>query len=524
MKQAKHISKFLIWLVLLAQLSTSIGAIAEPSVGTGIWDQFSTSLLPILTGGAETSEEASDVASSETGGDLTDTADPGSVDSAASATDDTTYADSIIESVARAQNFSVDAKAALLIDLDSQTVLYEQNADERVYPASLTKIMTCMLVLEHGNLGDTVTVSQTALENLDAEGSTANLQVGEELTVEELLYCMMLSSANEACNVAAEYIAGSVQAFVDMMNEKAAQLGCTGTHFANTHGLHDDDHYTTARDLSIITQEALKSETFKTITNTTAYTVPATNLSAERKLTTTNYLISKEDTTNYYYPNASGVKTGYTSKAGRCLITTADDGNLHLLSILCGAETAVLDSGDVVLENFIETANLLDYGFDNFAYATLLSTLYPVAEMEVTMSAGAEAVVLSPSQEVSSLLPKDYDETLVETKVTLQGNGSVEAPVAKGQELGTITVYYDGVKVGTSPLAAITDIARSELSYQAATTKSFLTANWWKLILGLLAFLILVYVLVFVLAHIRSKKMRRKKRNQMQNRRRDEGR
>lgn len=123
-------------------------------------------------------------------------------------------------------------------------------ADAKVYPASLTKIMTCMLVLEHGKLSDVITVSETALQDLDVEGSTANLQAGEELTVEELLYCMMLSSANEACNIAAEYIAGSVDAFVQMMNDKAAELAVSQTHFANTHGLHDDDHYTTARDLS----------------------------------------------------------------------------------------------------------------------------------------------------------------------------------------------------------------------------------------------------------------------------------
>lgn len=428
---------------------------------------------------------------------------------------------SIIDNIQASTNFSVEATAALLIDLDSDTVLYEQNADAKVYPASLTKIMTCMLVLEHGKLSDVITVSETALQDLDVEGSTANLQAGEELTVEELLYCMMLSSANEACNIAAEYIAGSVDAFVQMMNDKAAELGCTQTHFANTHGLHDDDHYTTARDLSLITKAALKSETFKTITNATAHTVPATNLSPERKLTTTNYLISKEDTPNYYYPNASGVKTGYTSKAGRCLITTANDGNLHLLSILCGAITTVLESGDVVLENFVETARLLDYGFDNFAYATLVSTLYPVAQINVSMSAGAEAVVLSPSKEISALLPKGYSEDAIETKVVLAGGGTVEAPVKTGQELGTITVSYKGELLGTSPLVAITDIARSELSYGANTTKSFLSASWWKLLLGAAGVVIVIYLVVAVAARTRRKKLRRKKRDQL--RRRNDG-
>lgn len=439
-------------------------------------------------------------------------ADPGQQAAAAQTAAAGATAQDLIRKTAVDAGFAVNAKAALLIDLDSDTVLYEQGADERVYPASLTKIMTCLLVLERGSLSDTITVSETALEGLDAEGSTANLQAGEELTVEQLLYCMMLSSANEACNIAAEYISGSVPAFVELMNQRAQELGCTGTHFANPHGLHDDDHYTTARDLSKITKEALKSETFKTITNTTAYTVPATNLSEERKLTTTNYLISKENTSQYYYPNAAGVKTGFTSKAGRCLITTADDGNLHLLSILLGADTTVLASGDVVLENFVETARLLDFGFDHFSYAVLLTTLYPVAEINVSMSAGAEAVVLAPVEEISALLPKDYDPALVQTDITLSGGGTVEAPVRKGQELGQVTVSYGGTVIGTSALAAITDIARSETSYQAATLKNFLANNWLKIILGLLGFLVLLYLAVFAWANNARKRRNRKKR------------
>ena len=164
--------------------------------------------------------------------------------------------------------FEVDAKAAILIDMNTGRTVYEKNIDERIYPASLTKIMTCLLALENGNLSDIVTIDEGAFAGLDGNSSTAGLQVGEQLTFNDLLYCLMISSGNEAANAVAEHIAGSIPDFVRMMNERAYELGCTGTHFANPHGLHDEEHYTTVRDLVAITLAALKSDNFRTITNT----------------------------------------------------------------------------------------------------------------------------------------------------------------------------------------------------------------------------------------------------------------
>ena len=159
------------------------------------------------------------------------------------------------------EQFSVAAKAALLIDLNTNRVVYEQDADERVYPASLTKIMTCLIALENGNLSDVVTVSESALADLDEDSSVAGLVVGEQMTLENLLYCMMVVSGNDACNVIAEHVAGSVTDFVRMMNQRAYELGCTNTHFNNPHGLHDESHYTTARDLAIRARISARSST-----------------------------------------------------------------------------------------------------------------------------------------------------------------------------------------------------------------------------------------------------------------------
>jgi D-alanyl-D-alanine carboxypeptidase (penicillin-binding protein 5/6) len=414
------------------------------------------------------------------------------------------------ETATASDSFSVNASAAILVELNTDSILYEQAADAKVYPASLTKVMTCLLALENGNLDDVLTVSETALENLHPDGSSADLIAGEQMRLIDLLYCVMLASANDACNVVAEYVSGSISAFVDLMNERAAEIGCTGTHFANAHGLHDDDHYTTARDLARIAAVALENEEFLTICTSKTYTVPATNLSDERDLYTTNYLVSDAITPAYYYSKASGVKTGYTSQAGRCLISTASDNGLYLLSVVCGAQTVVLESGDLELQSFTETKKLLEYGLNNFDYATVLSSLDTIAQLDVNFSAGADSVVVAPTDTITSILPKDYDEDLLERDVTLDNPDGVDAPISEGDKLGSVTVTYDGNELGSADLVAITDVPRSEVSYFRYQVRDFMLANWWKLLLGLFGILFLLYVLVY----FRAQRIRKKRRAQ----------
>ena len=424
-------------------------------------------------------------------------------------------ADGTADTSGAAPSHTVQATAAMLVELSNGQSLLEQNADVQVYPASMTKIMTCMLTLEHGNLTDVVTVSETALQNLDSAGSTAGLLAGEQLTVEELLYCMMLSSANEACNVAAEYVAGSVEAFVAMMNEEAAALGCTNTHFANTHGLHDENHYTTARDLVLIATEALKNETFRTITSTVTHTVPATNLSEERELFTTNLL--ETPNTQYYYEYAAGVKTGFTTPAGRCLISTAQrpDSDLHLLSVVCGASDVELEDGSIETQSFTETRDLFEWGFDNFSFATVLEA-NPVTEVPVFMSAGSDAAVVAASEAITAVMPIGYDEAQVELDIQLTSPQGVQAPVYEGGVLGTVTVRYQGTDLGTVQLVAITDTLRSELAASAATTGSFIADHFW-LLLGLAV--VLLFVLYLVINNVRRARRRKRRRLERERRR-----
>ena len=392
---------------------------------------------------------------------------------------------------------SIEASAAILLELNSDTVLLEQNADTKIYPASMTKIMTCLLTLENLKLSDTVTVSQTALDGLDESSSTADLAPGEVLTVDQLLYCMMLSSANEACNVAAEAVCGSVDAFVAMMNTRAGELGCTGTHFVNPHGLHNDDHYTTARDLSTIAREAMKNSKFREIVGKSSYEVPETNLHEKRRLTTTNQLLIRRENNRYYDKRVTGIKTGFTTPAGRCLIASAEDGTLSLLSVVCGCETRVLETGDLEFASFPETEKLLNYAFDNFTYTTVLTTLYPVAEIPVSRSAGANTVSLSPKSDLTVLLPLYYKPQLLRQRVTLLSEEGVTAPVHAGDELGTLTMYYKDQQLGSTELVAIADVERA--AFFGLFSENGAPGGWVRIVLMVLLLLLVAFLCLTVL-------------------------
>ncbi len=208
----------------------------------------------------------------------------------------------------------IRAKAAILVDADSGTVLYDKNIHEELPMASITKVMSALLVLEAVDRGQLrmdqgITATESAMKGMVEDGSTADIKVGETLTVEQLLYCMLVISANETCNILGEAVAGSVDAFVEQMNQRAQQLGCVNTHFANTTGLTQSGHYSSAWDIYLITREAMKHDEFMTIVNTKAYTVPATNMTdTERELHSTNALISNWRMTGYLYSGAQGIR------------------------------------------------------------------------------------------------------------------------------------------------------------------------------------------------------------------------
>ena len=411
--------------------------------------------------------------------------------------------------------FHVDAKAALLIDPDTGEILYEQNAHEPLYPASVTKILTCLLTLEaidDGKLtmGTVLTASETAISAVPPDGSNVGIQPGEELTVEELLYCVMLSSANEGCNMLAEAIDGSIAAFVDRMNRKAQELGCEDSHFCNTNGLPDANHYTTAWDLWLITREARTYPDFMPIVGTAYHEVPATNISEARQLYNTNYLISSYRTSYYLYKGAEGIKTGSTEAAGHCLVASATRGDRSLLSVVLGAERVV--TPEITLTySFIETAKLFDLGFNDFERKILLSADELVGEVGVELSQEQNTVKVHPDQEVERLLPKDMDPIAdVDRNITYTAK-SVEAPVTKGQVMGQLTLQSGDTIYATVNLLADEDVSVSRLLVFRRDLIDFLhKPTLWYILGGSFGLIFLIVILSVVL------KARRRRYNRRQ--------
>ncbi len=434
---------------------------------------------------------------------------------------------SLVAPVGAIEEMEVQASYAVLIDAAYGDILYEQNAHEKAYPASTTKIMTGLLVMEALDQGvltkdQLITCTSEALADITADSSTQNISVGESLSVADLLHCLLLPSANEAANILAIAVAGDIPTFIEMMNEKAAELGCDGTHFTNPHGLHNDDHYTTAYNMALILQEAMTHPYFVEIVSTAVYTTAPTETKDAREFYNTNALISSWYYTGYTYSNAIGGKTGYTGDAGRCLAVAAEDtaAEEYFISVILGAENVVDANGITNRLYLSESSRLLQWGFDNFKRITISPDSTPVAAMPVTLSQETDEVLLCPTGSIQRTLPIDMDPEAIQHDIELFYD-SVEAPVEAGDVLGSYTISYEGEIYGVLDLVALTSVARSELLDNQEKFVE-LTEIWGTLnedaftftplmMIGIGAGLvILVLVLAAILAH-RKKKQNRKK-------------
>ena len=359
---------------------------------------------------------------------------------------------------------------AVLLDANHGEILYDMKAHEKAYPASTTKIMTALLTLEaiefgQLSLGSSVTAGESRMEDVTSTYVNAGSKLGEEFTVEELLYMTLLPSYADAANMLATAVDGTIEDFVDHMNRKAAELGCESTHFTNPVGIHNENHYSTAYDLALIMQECLNYDTFRTIIKTAEHTTPATNLSAARKYYNTNGLISNMYLEGYVYKKCIGGKTGNTDEAGRCLVAAAEDGDELLISVILGSGPMEVAGSDKLKQGqLLESKRLLEYGFDNFQRVTITKDSEPVGKVKVTMSRQADEVNVKAQGSITRTLPKSMDIDDIETRVTLFEK-EVEAPVEAGQVMGVMTLYYGDEEYGQLDLVAVTSVDRSELLY-----------------------------------------------------------
>ena len=390
----------------------------------------------------------------------------------------------------------IQAKAALLVDVNTDSVVYAKNEHQELYPASLTKIMTALLVLdavEDGTLAldQEITASASAFKGLAADGSNAGIKTGEILTVEQLLYCMMVVSANEACNILAEAVSGSIPAFVDAMNQRAQSLGCKNTHFANTNGLHDPQHYTSAWDMYLITKAAMEYDLFVTISDTANVVIPATNMSKERNYWTTNHLLSTWRVIGYLNKEAVGIKTGSTDEAGYCLVSSAARGSMHCVSVILGAER-VEENGRGNIRSFSETTRMFNYGFENFSYQTILEPSTEVTrEIAVTLSK-VDHVTVAPNEEVEVLFPNDLKPADLQRRIHVEE--PVEAPIQQGQKLGTMDLYYGDTVYATVDLLALHSVESSRLLIFWRDVQEFLANPILRI--SVIALLTLIVLLV----------------------------
>lgn len=379
-------------------------------------------------------------------------------------------------------NLIENVQSAFLYEVNTDSVMYVSNGDLPQYPASLVKIMTALLVLENASLDSTVTVTQEALDSVSSDAISANLLAGEQMTVENLMYCLIVKSANDAAAVLAEYISGSQEAFVTQMNARAAELGCTGTNYVNPHGLHHPDQVTTAKDTCRVLLEALKHDQFRTFFGTVRYTVPATNLSEERLISTNNFLTNSEDVAIYLDTRVTGGRTGVTSEGFRNIASIAQSGSMEVICIVMGCKSTMLENSSKVdiYGGFPETTQLLNYAFEGNTVRQIIFRDQIIRQQSVLN--GDNDLFIAAKEDVFAVLPEHY--TLDDLSMQYhEASDMTQAPILEGQNLGTLQVMYGDACIAQTELYAAGNVAVA-----ASKTGNYIEParngfSWWIILL-----------------------------------------
>ncbi len=344
----------------------------------------------------------------------------------------------------------IGCKAAYVAEPSTGKIIYEKNAHEKLYPASTTKILTALVVMEKCQLTDKAKVSKKAISLVPEGYSNANLVAGEEIDIKTLLYALLIPSANEAANVLAEHVSGNVEAFAELCNNRAKELGCENLHFVNPNGIHNDDHYCTAYDLYLIAKECQKHEIFNEIVKTTSFTIPATSLytKSDRTFKNTNYMILP-NYKSYYYEYCTGIKTGTTTPAGECLVASSSHDNIDLISVVLGGGT----NSKGLSERFYDTKQLYDFTYKNYALKEIVNKEQTITNIKVKHATQeTESLDIKTENTISTIIPNDIDVKNIRQEIILDKD--ISAPIEQNQVLGKVTFYADGLNYTTNLIAS----------------------------------------------------------------------
>lgn len=361
------------------------------------------------------------------------------------------------------ERMDISARSAILYELTSDTLVYAWNVDAQIQPSSLTKIMTALLAVECvKDLTESVTVDWEVLISVPSNAMLAGLFTGEVVTMEQLLYLMMVGSANDAACVIADHVGGDQETFVGMMNARAAELGCTGTRFLNAHGIHEAGHVSTARDMLKILRKAMEYPLFVEIFNTESYVLDATNMSPERYFESTNYMGSTVLTEDYYDSRVTGGRTGNTDDGYRNFAAAAEENGTVYLSVVLESESEYADNGVMIRQgSFEDTAILLDMGFNNCSAVQVVYEGQALEQLPVT--GGDSHVAIGPMQTSSSVMPKTMDPALMTSRLQLTVQ-TLTAPVSTGTYVGEYQVYYGNRCIASIPLYTLHDVRKIPVS------------------------------------------------------------
>lgn len=409
--------------------------------------------------------------------------------------------------------------SAIVMDAATGQVLFEKNAHDKKYPASITKILTTLVALDNNvDFDETVTMSENAIWGIERNSTHIGLDVGEKVTVRDLMYATMVESANECAYAIAELVAGDLDSFAELMNKKIKEIGCENTHFVTPNGLHDDDHYTCAYDMALITKEALKNDTFRELAGTLSYVVPETNLADEtRPLWNGNKMINPAE--SYYYEYCEGGKTGYTTMANNTLVTFAEKDGLELICV-------ILDC-DGWKYSYTDSKALYNYCYNNYTYFYPLSDFTfesddeEISESNTILqnyysSMNHEMVDLVVDKEYSLLLNKSVDTTQIEKTINLYDT-------AKGNVLGEINFLYNGEQIGTTPITSTTPLLSTQMTQEeeeGTSIWSTIGKVLLRILLVVLGLIILLAIYMLFAAIVRKVRRNRRRRGYHRRRRR----